>query len=286
VNYRAHLFVFLTILVLASTTAVAQPKGGRGVSLDEIFAELDTDHDGKISKAEATGAFAQRFAAWDADGDGFATREEIRAYRLCFGLDDAGRQIANAAPAPRAAASAAILKEPADWRLETMTLPPRFAPSLKVTGTEEIRFAPGMFDNTSRTYFTCALAIVANDAPQLGTAEIKNFLEQYYRGLSASVARRNGASPDVAQMKAVVQTVPPTMNRFTAQVDFFDSFTDGRKILLHVEAVALPLAPKKQTCLILLVSPGAKDKDVWPTLRAIGAKAEASVAVLLATSSK
>ena len=110
-NVSARFLLASALLSLAP--AIAQTKGGRGVTLDEIFAELDKDHDGKISKAEATGVFAARFADWDANGDGFATREEIRAYRLRFGLDDSGRK--SAAP-PRAAGSAAavILKEPAD----------------------------------------------------------------------------------------------------------------------------------------------------------------------------
>lgn len=64
-----------------------------------------------------------------------------------------------------AAATATILKEPADWRFEGMPVPPGFAPEIKLTGSEEIRFAPGMFDTGSSNYFTCVLAILADGAP-------------------------------------------------------------------------------------------------------------------------
>ena len=282
--------IVAALLAVAGTmhAADAQPTadvarglagGGRVASLDELFTALDKNHDDKIGKDEAAGSFAQRFAAWDADGDGFATRQEIHDYRQRFGIDDKGQQVASPAPAVprRISTSADILKEPVDWRLETMPVPPGFAPEVKLKGTEEIRFAPGMFDNTSSTYFTCVLAIVANDVSELGAAEIKDFLEKYYRGLSMSRARRTGLAADAAQMNAVVNAAPAgpdSKNRFTAQIDFFDSFSDGRKITLNVEVAMLPRPAKQQTSLILLVSPSAKDSEVWPTLREIGKKAE------------
>lgn len=175
-----------------------------------------------------------------------------------------------------AAEGPAILKEPADWRFEGMAIPPGFAPDIKLTGSEEIRFAPGMFDTRASDYFTYAVVILADGAPELGAAEIKDFLERYYRGLSIAVGRGKGLSPDAAQMKAVVTPSPPgpdAKKRFVAEVIFFDSFSDGRRIKLNVEAVVLPRLASKQTCLIMLVSPSAKDAAAWQTLREIGSKA-------------
>lgn len=169
-----------------------------------------------------------------------------------------------------------ILTEPADWRFEGMAIPPGFAPDIKLTGVEEIRFAPGMFDNRSSNYFTYVVVILANGAPELGTAEIKEFLEKYYRGLSIAVGRGKGFSPDAAQMRAVVKPAAPSPDAnkcHLAEVVFFDSFTDGRKINLNVEVLVVPRRATKQTCLIMLVSPSAKDADVWKTLREIGRKA-------------
>lgn len=158
-----------------------------------------------------------------------------------------------------------------------MALPPGFAPQVKLKGTEEIRFAPGMFEPASRTYFTCALALVVDGTTELGAAELRDFLEKYYRGLSAGRASRSGVTPNPAQTQAEVQAVEGAKNRFTAQVGFFDTFSDGRRILLHVEAAVLPAAARKQTTVILLVSPSAKESGVWPALREIGRKGEKNV---------
>lgn len=169
-----------------------------------------------------------------------------------------------------------ILKEPADWRFEGMAIPPGFAPDIKLTGSEEIRFAPGMFDTRSSNYFTYVVVILADGAPELGTEELKVFLEKYYRGLSTAVGRGKGLSPDTGQMRAVVNPAPPDPDagkRFVGEVVFFDSFSDGRKINLHVETLVIPRPALKQTCLIMLVSPSSKDAAAWKTLREIGSKA-------------
>src|SRR5438045_1155199 len=42
------------------------------------------------------------------------------------------------------------------WKGERIQLPPPFAPAMKLKGTEEIRFAPGMFDASSATFFSYA----------------------------------------------------------------------------------------------------------------------------------
>jgi hypothetical protein len=49
----------------------------------ERFAAMDTDHDGRISKAEwlAAGRKERGFAMMDADGDGYLTMDEIKAGR-------------------------------------------------------------------------------------------------------------------------------------------------------------------------------------------------------------
>ena len=277
---RVRYFFILVLVIASQAQAAPSPlRGGRGVSLDELISHLDTNHDGKVSQEEATGNFAPRFAQWDANHDGVATRDEIHTYRQGFGINDQGERTAATNPAAprRVPAVAVMLKEPADWRLETMSVPPGFAPEVKLKGSEEIRFAPGMFDNTSDTYFTCVLAIRVTDAPALGAGEIKDFLEKYYRGLSGGRAQRSQAKVDPSQMQAVVNAVPAEKNRFTAKIDFFDSFSDGRKIKLNVEASIFARPAEKEASLILLVSPSAKDRAVWPTLRAIGRKAEANV---------
>jgi hypothetical protein len=178
--------------------------------------------------------------------------------------------IAHAQPRPNMTPT--ILKGPSDWRFERMPTPPGFAPDIKLTGYEEARFSPGMFDNTSPNYFTYVLVVSADGAPDLDSAALKDFLEKYYRGLSVGLGRQKGLSPDPAQMNADVTTVQGDKSRCTAKVTFFDSFTDGRKIILNVEAHVVASPAAKKTGLILLISPKPKDDAAWRILREIDAK--------------
>jgi hypothetical protein len=139
-----------------------------------------------------------------------------------------------------------------------------------------------MFETTSSNYFTCVISLLLEHEPKVGAAELKDFLEKYYRGLSTGVGRKKGLSPDIAQMQAEVHPMKPApdaMNRFAGHMVFFDSFSDGRKIRLNVEARVIPLAAMKKTCVIVLVSPSDPENSTWQTLRKIGEQAAKNVQV-------
>ena len=177
---------------------------------------------------------------------------------------------------PRVTPEAQVLKGPADWRLERIPMPPGFAPSIRLRGMEEIRFAPGMFDPRSPTYFTCIISILADDEPVIDAKALQEFLEKYYQGLSVAVGKHKHLQPDLAQMKATIREGPPTpvaTESYGADMVFFDSFSDGRKITLHIEATVNHLHGRKQTGLLLLVSPSAPESEAWKALEVHGGEA-------------
>ena len=169
---------------------------------------------------------------------------------------------------PRRDMTPSILMGPSDWRFEKMPTPPGFAPDIKLSGFEEARFAPGMFETSSPNYLTYVLIVSADGAPAIDSAALKDFLEKYYRGLSIGLAKRKGLAADAAQMIAEVSPASEK-NRANATVVFFDSFTDGRKVTLNVEARVVPQPAAKKTGLVLLISPQPKSHAVWQTLRQI-----------------
>ncbi|MEO7743568.1 MAG: EF-hand domain-containing protein [Usitatibacter sp.] len=57
----------------------------RGAHRKSMMKRIDTDGDGKISKAEALAAAAARFDRADANKDGFLTAEELHAARKAHG---------------------------------------------------------------------------------------------------------------------------------------------------------------------------------------------------------
>jgi hypothetical protein len=169
-------------------------------------------------------------------------------------------------------ATPTLLKGPADWRFEHIPIPPPFAPAVKFTGFEEARFAPGMFNTNAPNYFTYVLAVSVEGAPDIGAAEIKDFLEKYYRGLSMAVGRRKQLSPDATQMTAVVNPAKPGSgegSRFEAKLPFFDSFSDGRKIVLNMEIRVIARPASKKSFILLLITPQGPDGEAWKKLHEI-----------------
>ena len=48
------------------------------------------------------------------------------------------------------------LEAPKGWGGETIVLPPKFAPGMKLKGSEKIRFAPGMFKPEAEDWWISA----------------------------------------------------------------------------------------------------------------------------------
>lgn len=72
--------------MMAATGAEAQERDGKKhKDKGEMFKQMDTDGDGKISRAEADkgekGKLKEKFAMIDTDNDGFLTKEEMKAFR-------------------------------------------------------------------------------------------------------------------------------------------------------------------------------------------------------------
>lgn len=76
---------------------------------------------------------------------------------------------------------------PAGWAGETIALPPAFAPDMKWKGTEELRFAPGMFKPEAPDFFSYALLFWLPEDAETDTKAIERELLAYYRGLAAAV---------------------------------------------------------------------------------------------------
>src|SRR5690349_1438104 len=79
----AALVTLAPAVLLAADPAATTPPAGRPHGQGQWFSRLDTNHDGAISKDEATAAAQARvqkmFDRLDANHDGLITQEEMRA---------------------------------------------------------------------------------------------------------------------------------------------------------------------------------------------------------------
>src|SRR5262245_23173409 len=87
------------------------------------------------------------------------------------------------------------LAAPDGWVCETIELPPGFAPDMKLKGSEDIRFAPGVMKPESSSFFSYAFVFELQPKPNLTEALVKDEFLKYYRGLCTAVL--NGKLPNV-----------------------------------------------------------------------------------------
>jgi hypothetical protein len=158
---------------------------------------------------------------------------------------------------------------PPDWRFERIDFPLSFAPELKYEGFEELRFAPGMFDAESDTYFTYIFALKITSKVTVDAANLKSLFETYYRGLCRTVVKETGFKFDLGKVKAVVREdhyEAPSARHFSIAMDSFDPFVTGKPLRLNLEMITIDAGPSDHR-IFAAVSPKPLDDPIWKLLR-------------------
>jgi hypothetical protein len=159
---------------------------------------------------------------------------------------------------------------PPDWKAETLAFPLDFAPGIRHTGMEELRFAPGFFKPTAPGYFSYAFVWWLADAQPLPAVALADELRQYYAGLCTAVGGKKYAF-DPAHYRVQLSPVADSMGGWEAlsgQADLYDAFTNGQPISLHV--LAYQRACGSHRAVLVLASPQAEPAPIMAELRAVG----------------
>ncbi len=167
------------------------------------------------------------------------------------------------------ATSELLPKTPEGWRFERIDFPLPFAPELKYAGFEELRFAPGMFDAKSDTYFTYIFAMRITNEFKVGAVELKSFVETYFRGLCKAVSKNSKFEIDTSKISALVREDHFEARRarhFQITLSSFDPFVTGKPITLNLELIVVEMNPTDHR-LFAAVSPKPTDAPIWTLLR-------------------
>ena len=171
------------------------------------------------------------------------------------------------------------LAAPAGWGGETIALPPGFAPEMKLKGSEHIRFAPGMMDPESDTFFSYAFVFELEPMPELTEAVVKDEFLNYYRGLCKAVLK--GKLPQVDPSKFTLE-LQQTKSDATITLD--DRNADMPVLYTGTLEWVEPFATKKpqtlnidiqtwtrndRSFIFACVSPQARDAAIWKQLHKI-----------------
>lgn len=159
---------------------------------------------------------------------------------------------------------------PAGWRYERIELPPEFAPDIAFSGFEELRFAPGMFEPNSGSYFSYIFALRLDGEVDVNSAFVTSFLDKYYQGLCKTVAESRDLDLDLSTISVEVLERD---GRFVATVDMYDVFVTGAPLRLNLEV--LSVATPGATNVFAVASPKPADAPIWATLHDLTTKWQA-----------
>ncbi len=174
---------------------------------------------------------------------------------------------------------------PDDWRAETITLPPEFASDMKLKGIEELRFAPGMFQADSDTFFSYVFALQTAAEPQITAAVLKREMLAYYRGLAKAVAAGKDLELDVDQFSFALSdahalenesNLPVGLQRSQGELSWVEPFVTGKQQLLQLEIDHWQDEASKHHYLFVCVAPRGASDQIWERMREIRASFHAS----------
>ena len=176
------------------------------------------------------------------------------------------------------------LDVPANWRSETVKLPPPFAPKVELKGKAQVYFSPGWGKKDSDEFFTYTFMFQTEAEPKFDRKLIKKELLAYFGGLASAVSR---GKVDPANFKLDVMEVKEEakknaeakaetdIKKFKAKLEWTEPFFTKSEQTLHLEISARYQAAAEKNYLVVGVSPqdpasNAKaSSKVWQQLRDI-----------------
>jgi len=194
---------------------------------------------------------------------------------LAISLLMSGQLWAADAPAPFKLAA------PAEWCGETIKLPPGFAPDMKLSGLEHIRFAPGMMKPASDSFFSYAFVFELEPMLALTDSVIEVEFLKYYRGLCKTVLKGKLPEVDTSEFKMTLKrdtsaakpspdkVTAETPTQYTATLDWVEPFATKKPQKLNLEIWTW--TKNDRNYVFACVSPQAMNSPIWQQLRTIRA---------------
>ncbi|MCA9071593.1 MAG: hypothetical protein KDA84_21855 [Planctomycetaceae bacterium] len=168
------------------------------------------------------------------------------------------------------------LQAPAEWKGETISLPPSFSPNMTLNGTEVIRFAPGMFNQNSDSFFSYVFVFQVKPGQKLTQKLIQKELLVYYRGLAATVLKNQKIQFDpknfalkLQETKAAVAVQPPNSKAYKGDLNWLEPFVTRKPQTLYLELTTWQDAESKYDYVFVCASPKKTTEAIWKDMRAI-----------------
>ena len=166
------------------------------------------------------------------------------------------------------------IEAPREWRAETIELPPGFAPDMKLKGVEEIRFAPGMLQADSDSFFSYFLVFALPEQKSLDEETLQRELLVYYRGLASAVAGGKNVEIDVDKFTLELEKVKPedaddAPREWTGTLKWVEPFVTVKAQTLRFDIQTGTLEGGEGVYITMCASPADREADIWQELHSV-----------------
>lgn len=161
------------------------------------------------------------------------------------------------------------LSIPTDWDIERFVIPIEFAPQIKYSGVEDIRFAPGWGNVKSNEYWTYAFLWYLHGSYKINKNIIENNLRAYYTGLvGRNIEPRKIPASKVIPVKTIVKQVTTSegdLKTFNGMIEMLD-YMEQRPITLNCIIHTRKYKEKDKTFVFYELSPKPFSDSIWSKL--------------------
>lgn len=165
-----------------------------------------------------------------------------------------------------------FLPTPQGWRTETIPLPLEFAPELEYEGLEELRFAPGMFDEGSEDFWSYAFVWWVPVGAHFETEQLETDLENYFRGLTRAVAESRDFDPGDPKIEVRLESLEGSFSegrRWKGHASTYDAFATRRAVQLELLIDTAGCPYQDRLAVFFRLSPQPAQHQIWETLAGI-----------------
>jgi hypothetical protein len=167
---------------------------------------------------------------------------------------------------------------PKGWGKETIQLPPSFAKEMTWKGSEELRFAPGMFKADATDFLSYSLLFWLPEDQKIDPKTMEKELLAYYQGLAKAVLASKKTEVDASTFTLIIKDVKEKPGKrmggeevtaYTAELKWVEPFATGKPQTLLMEIQVWHSDKQKHHCVFICASPQPETAEVWKTLREI-----------------
>lgn len=159
-----------------------------------------------------------------------------------------------------------------NWGIERFPFPIDFAPSIKYTGVEDIRFTKGWSDQKSPDYWSYAFLWLLDNSPVQNIAVIQKNLNAYYDGLIArNIIKRNIPKAIIFKTKTklhAAKTENGDLQTLNGTIHMLD-YMAQKPMTLHAKVHIKKCPGSSQIIVFYKLSPKPFTDQIWLKLDAL-----------------